>query len=144
MLIGIGAPRAAHLRIGHHVVIGPHTILCAAHGISIGDHCRFGPFVSIYDTDLHPADAELRRQDYGPPEAVDGAPITIEDDVWLGVGAIVLKGVRIGRGAIVGAGAVVTRDVPAYTIVAGNPARTIGLSEPPAESQDAPSTGTPR
>ncbi len=129
MLIGIGAPLAGHLRIGDDVHLGPYNLLCAAHGITIGDHCRTGPFVSIYDTDVHPTDAQLRRQDYAPSDAAAGAAITIDDDVWLGIGAIVLKGVHIGRGAIVGAGAVVTCDVPAYTIVAGNPARPIGLAE---------------
>ncbi len=129
MVIGTDAPGAAHLRIGDHVHVGPYNVFSAAQAITIGNHCRTGPFVSIYDTDVHPTDAERRRVDYGTMDGVPTAAITIEDDAWLGVGAIVLKGVHIGRGAIVGAGAVVTHDVPAYTIVAGNPARSIGRAE---------------
>jgi acetyltransferase-like isoleucine patch superfamily enzyme len=61
---------------------------------------------------------------------VEERPVVIEDDVWIGFGSAVLKGVTIGRGAVVAAMSVVTKDVPAYTIVAGNPAREIGRSEP--------------
>jgi acetyltransferase-like isoleucine patch superfamily enzyme len=129
MVIGIDAPFPAQLRIGDHVTIGAYSILCAARGIAIGDHCRIGPFVSIYDTDVHPRDVQLRRRPYAPMDTVGSAPITIAEDAWLGVGAIILKGVHIGRGAIVGAGAVVTRDVPALAIAAGNPARVIGHAE---------------
>lgn len=130
MIVGFGSDESPHLRLGDHVRIGSHNTICVARSVTIGDHCRTGPFVAIYDTDIHPRDAMLRRAEYAPIDAAACAPITIEDDVWLGVGAIVLKGVRIGRGAIIGAGAVVTRDVPAYAIAAGNPARVIGRAEP--------------
>lgn len=126
MVVGFGGPVQPYLRIGDHARIGTYNTFCAARGITIGKHCRTAPFVSIYDTDVHARAAELRRRDYGIEDAVESAPIVIEDDVWLGIGAIVLKGVRIGRGAIIGAGAVVTSDVPAYAIAAGNPARVIG------------------
>lgn len=129
MVVGFGGPLQAHLRIGDQVRIGAYNTFCAARGITIGKHCRTAPFVSVYDTDLHPRDAELGRVDYVEPDSVESAPIVIEDDVWLGIGAIVLKGVHIGRGAIIGAGAVVTRDVPAHAIAAGNPARVIGRAE---------------
>ena len=78
-----------------------------------------GPVVQIY-TVAHAVHAELRIQ--GQEVA---KPIVIEDNVWLGGGAILLPGVRVGRNAVVGAGAVVTRSVPANTVVAGNPARVI-------------------
>jgi acetyltransferase-like isoleucine patch superfamily enzyme len=88
--------------------------------------------VTIADCDFHPLDRASRRMDalanaHGgdarlrPP--LVSRPVVIEDDAWIGIGAIVLKGVRIGRGARVAAGAVVTRDVPDGATVAGNPAR---------------------
>ncbi len=76
----------------------------------------------ILDSDAHPLDPEQRRKG-GPART---APITIEDDAFIGARAIVLKGVRIGQGAVVAAGAVVAKDVAPRTIVGGNPARPIG------------------
>ena len=87
--------------------------------IVIGDDVQFGPNVQLL-TPTHPADAELRRAKW---EAAK--PITIEDNAWLGGGAIVLAGVIVGEDAIVGAGAVVTKDVPPNTVVVGNPARVV-------------------
>jgi maltose O-acetyltransferase len=87
--------------------------------ITIGDDVQFGPNVQLL-TPTHPTDAELRRAKW---EAA--SPITIEDNAWIGGGTIVLPGVVIGENAIVGAGAVVTKDVPPNTLVVGNPARVI-------------------
>jgi maltose O-acetyltransferase len=87
--------------------------------ISIGDRTLLGPAVQLYAA-THPLDAETRR--LGLEYAL---PISIGDDVWLGGGAIVLPGVAIGDRAVVGAGSVVTSDVPADTVVAGNPARAV-------------------
>jgi len=81
--------------------------------------------VQIYAA-AHALEAEARNQGWEVAR-----PIVIEDNVWLGGGAIVLPGVRIGRNAVVGAGAVVTRDVAANTVVAGNPARVIREIEQP-------------
>ncbi len=78
-----------------------------------------GPAVQIY-TAAHVLEAEARNQGWEVAK-----PIKIEDNVWIGGGAILLPGVRVGRNAVVGAGAVVTRNVPANTVVAGNPARVI-------------------
>lgn len=91
---------------------------CAS--IEIGDHVLLGPGVHLYAA-THPLDSAERR---GGLELAK--PITVGDDAWLGGGAIVLPGVRIGARAVVGAGSVVTRDVPADERVAGNPARPIG------------------
>jgi maltose O-acetyltransferase len=87
--------------------------------VTIGDRVLFGPAVQLL-TATHPVEAELRAQGL---EYAD--PISIGDDVWLGGGAIVLPGVTIGDRAVVGAGSVVTRDVPADVVAAGNPARVI-------------------
>ncbi len=87
--------------------------------IEIGDDVQFGPNVQLL-TPTHPTDADLRRDKW---EAA--LPITIEDNAWIGGGAIVLPGVVIGENAIVGAGAVVTKDIPPNTLAVGNPARVI-------------------
>ena len=87
--------------------------------IVIGDDVQIGPNVQLL-TPTHPTDAGLRRTKW---EAA--RPITIEDNAWLGGGAIVLAGVSVGENAIVGAGAIVTRDVPPNTVALGNPARVV-------------------
>ena len=87
--------------------------------VRIGRHVMFGPFVQIY-TAAHDLRAELRIRGIEVAK-----PIVIEDNVWIGGGAILLPGVSIGRNAVVGAGAVVTKDVPPNMVVAGNPARVI-------------------
>lgn len=87
-------------------------------GIRIGDNVMIAPKVSLI-TGGHPLPLTERR------EYVTSAPITIEDDVWIGAAAVVTQGVVIGEGSVVAAGAVVTRDVPAHTLVAGVPAREI-------------------
>lgn len=86
-------------------------------GITIGNDVFIGPKVNLI-TINHDPDPDNRSATYG-------RPIVIEDKVWIGINATILPGVRIGYGAIVGAGSVVTRNVPAMTIVAGNPARII-------------------
>lgn len=125
ILVGLGLKPLARLCVGNDVRFGPGTMLYVARGLRIGNHCRTAPRVSIYDTDLHPTDADLRRQNYGTLEHAASAPVVIEDDVWIGAQAIILKGVTLHRGAIIAAGAVVTEDVPAFAVVAGNPARVI-------------------
>lgn len=86
-------------------------------GITIGDEVFIGPKVNLI-TINHDPDPENRNATYG-------RPIIIEDKVWIGINSTVLPGVRIGYGAIIGAGSVVTKDVPPMTVVAGNPARFI-------------------
>jgi maltose O-acetyltransferase len=87
--------------------------------ISIGARCQFGPRVQLLAA-THPVDPDARRAGWEY-----GAPITIEDNVWLGGGVIVCPGVRIGQNTVVGAGAVVTRDLPADVVAAGVPARVL-------------------
>ena len=114
------------------VLVGP-TFMCAER-IEVGSGVVMSSHVVIADSDFHPRDPELRKVDAiaNAPDgdasarpALETAPVVIEDEVHVGIGAIVLKGVRIGRGARIGAGAVVTGDVPASAEVAGNPARPL-------------------
>jgi len=105
--------------VGERFYANTGCIVLDSAPVTIGDRVLFGPAVQLLAA-THPVEAELRAQ--GLEYA---APIAIGDDAWLGGGAIVLPGVTIGDRAVVGAGAVVTRDVPADTVVAGNPARVI-------------------
>ena len=98
------------------------TTLVAADRITIGDRVQVGGNASIVDFDFHPLVPEERREHFNDGAA---APIVIEDDVFVGMEALILKGVTIGEGAVVGAGAVVTQDVPPRTVVAGNPATVV-------------------
>jgi acetyltransferase-like isoleucine patch superfamily enzyme len=116
------------LRPGAFIGIGRGTgisggSLCAALSIRIGERCLIGADVVIVDTDFHALDAARRDAGWA---AIGCAPVEIGDDVFIGTRAIVLKGVCIGRGAVVGAGSVVTRSVPEFAVVAGNPAVIVG------------------
>ena len=107
--------------IGANTWIGQQCFLHSAGGITIGANVGIGPAVRII-TSSH---ADEGREVPVLHSTIKFAPVTIEDDSDLGVGSIVLPGIRIGRGAIVGAGAVVTRAVPAYAVVVGSPARIL-------------------
>jgi len=111
------------LVIGDHSFVGHNCLLAVADSVRIGRYCRLAGGVSIADYDGHPTDPILRRTDPSPPEAI--RPVVVGDDVWIGANAKILKGVTIGDRSIVGAGAMVTRSVPADVIVAGNPARIV-------------------
>ena len=105
------------LRIGDGVRLNYGVSIAAQQEVVIGHRARIGPYVMIVDSDFHDPYLRSRR----PP----ARPVIIEDDVWIGAKASVLRGVRVGRGAIIGTGAVVTRDVEPFTIVAGVPARVV-------------------
>lgn len=107
------------MRIGDETWIGQQTFLHSAGGIDIGARVGIGPGVRII-TSSH---GEAGRDVPILSSPVELGPVVIEDDCDLGVGAIVLPGVRIGRGAQIGAGAVVAEDVPAYCVAVGVPAR---------------------
>jgi acetyltransferase-like isoleucine patch superfamily enzyme len=120
----------ATITIGKRVFMNGSLI--AAHRIEIGDDVLISWGVTIVDHNSHAISFSERSQDVvnwrlGEKDwtNVKIAPIKISNKVWIGFNSIILKGVTIGEGAIVGAGSVVTKDVPAWTIVAGNPARVI-------------------
>ena len=116
----------ARLIIGNHVGISG-AIIYAHKEIIIGDHVNIGAGVKIYDTDFHPIDKHARR--YNDTSQIDTAPVCIGNDVWIGANSIILKGVKISDGSIIGAGSIVTRDVPQDSLVCGVPAKPIkGLS----------------
>jgi maltose O-acetyltransferase len=108
----------ANIELGERVFFNFNCVVLDVCTVRIGSFTLFGPAVQIY-TPLHPLDAELRRrEEYGKP-------IEIGADVWVGGGAIILPGVSIGARAVIGAGSVVTRDVPEATFAAGNLCRVI-------------------
>jgi acetyltransferase-like isoleucine patch superfamily enzyme len=111
----------AMLEIGDNFGITGGSI-CVAERITIGNNVNIGANCMIVDTDFHPLDANIRME---LPQTAQTAPITIEDNVFIGMNCLILKGVTIGQKSVVGAGSVVTHDVPSEIIVAGNPANVI-------------------
>lgn len=109
------------MSIGSYVFINHHTCFSTPEGMKIGDFVMIGPYC-LFASVHHEFDDHKRPMIFQKPRIL---PIVIEDDVWIGAKATVLGGVRIGRGAIVAAGAVVTKDVEAYSIVGGVPAKHI-------------------
>ncbi|MCJ1368869.1 hypothetical protein MMC20_000076 [Loxospora ochrophaea] len=110
-----------NIRLAPKVYINFNSTFLDTCPITIGSRTIVGPNVSFF-SGTHPLDPELRNGTAGPEL---GGDIHIEEDVWIGGNAIFLPGVRIGRGATVGAGSVVTKDVPPFSVAAGNPARII-------------------
>ena len=124
---------------GGAVTVGDGSVLVGAvlmcqQEIALGRGVVISYQVTIADSDFHPRDPAERRRDavasapQGDPAArpaVESRPVRIDDGAWIGIGAIVLKGVHVGAGARIGAGAVVARDVPAGATVEGNPARVV-------------------
>lgn len=114
-----------HCDYGYHLSIGARTfvnfglVALDVAPITIGDDVQMGPYVQLL-TPTHPLEPELRRAKWEAAE-----PITISDNVWLGGGVVVCPGVTIGADSVVGAGAVVTRDIPAGVLALGSPARVV-------------------
>ena len=108
----------SHIELGERVFFNFNCVVLDVCAVKIGSYSLFGPAVQIY-TPMHPLDPELRRrQEFGKP-------VEIGSDVWVGGGAIILPGVTIGSRAVIGAGSVVTRDVPEGVFAAGNPCRVV-------------------
>jgi acetyltransferase-like isoleucine patch superfamily enzyme len=126
------------IAIGDWCYIGENTRIWSSGSITIGDRVLVSHSVNIFDNLTHPIKAADRHAQVRqimerghPRELVLGEqPITICDDAWIGAGAFVLRGVTLGQGAIVAAGAVVTKDVPPFSIAAGNPAVVIRELQP--------------
>lgn len=113
------------LKVGSGTGIGNGCSLTIAKSISIGRNCRIAGDVWMFDSPGHASDPQARLNNR-PPSPEEVKPIVIGDNVWVGGRAVIFPGVTIGNGSIISACAVVTGDVPAYSIVAGNPARRIG------------------
>lgn len=136
--------RFAHggqITIGRSCYIGHGTRIWSGTNVTIGDNVLIAHNVSIFDNLTHPLDWRERREHFkmiassGHPAEIDlgDRPVTIGNDAWIGAQSIVLRGVTIGERAVVAAGAVVTQNVPADTIVGGNPAKVIRENETTSE-----------
>ena len=112
------------LIIGENVQINDSCHIAALDSVSIGDNVLIASKVYISDHDHGDFSEDSLRM---PPRLRElvSAPVYIEDDVWLGEGVIILKGVRIGRGSVIGAAAVVTKDIPSYSLALGVPAKVV-------------------
>jgi maltose O-acetyltransferase len=108
-----------NLHIGARTFVNANLTALDVAAITIGEDCQIGPNVQLL-TPTHPVDPRPRR------DKLEAAkPITVEDNVWLGGGVVVCPGVTIGENSVIGAGAVVTKDIPANVVAVGNPARVI-------------------
>jgi acetyltransferase-like isoleucine patch superfamily enzyme len=112
------------LEIGDRSGIGHNCTFTIGKRITIGRDCRIGQDVWIFDSSGHSSDP-LARLTGLPPDDDDVRPVTIADNVWVARGAMIFPGVTLGEHSVVSAGAVVVADVPAFTLVAGNPARQV-------------------
>jgi acetyltransferase-like isoleucine patch superfamily enzyme len=111
----------AGIKVGRDCLIGEYSVIRGQGGVTIGDRVYTSPFTQIIAVNHVFDNPNVPFVDQG----ITAEGIVIEDDVWLGAGAVITDGVRVGRGSVVAAGAVVTKDVPAHTVVAGVPARPI-------------------
>lgn len=111
----------AVIRVGDNCGFSGTTFV-ADERIELGNRVQIGSNASLVDTDFHPLTPEERARDFNAGAA---APIEVNDKVFIGMDSLILKGVTIGQGSVVGAGSVVSQDVPPRTVVAGNPAEVV-------------------
>jgi acetyltransferase-like isoleucine patch superfamily enzyme len=130
---------SGRISVGDWCYIGPNSKIWAMSSIRVGNRVFVSHGVQIFDNNSHSLSAGERHARYRElrelgqhqqAEIVTNRPVHIEDDVWIGFNAAVLKGVTVGQGAVVGACAVVVDDVPPYAVVVGNPARKVGEARP--------------
>lgn len=108
-----------HIKVGKNVFMNYNCTVLDVGTVTIGDNCQFAPNVAIY-TAGHPIHPDSRNSAYEY-----GIPVTIGNNCWIGGSSVILPGVTIGECCVIGAGSVVTRDIPAWSVAAGNPARVI-------------------
>ncbi|KAK9795685.1 putative Maltose/galactoside acetyltransferase domain-containing protein [Seiridium cardinale] len=125
-----------NVQFGDNVYVNSNSTWIDTCLISVGSRTLIGPNCSFY-SGTHPVDPTIRNGTKGPET---GKPITIGEDCWFGGNCIVLPGVTIGQGVVVGAGSVVTKDVPPYSVVAGNPARLLRSIVPSTVPHSLPGT----
>ena len=128
-------PYGGKIEIGKDCYVGLDSRIWSADSVKIGNRVVISHNVNIHDTDSHSLDPNIRKQHYiairsgGHPETdafdIKSKAIQIEDDVWIGFNSTILKGTKIGRGSIIASSSVVTKDVPEYVVVAGNPAKVV-------------------
>ena len=128
------------IQLGESCFVGECSRIWSAASIMVGNRVLISHGVNIHDTVSHSFSAEQRSKHFeniftsGHPSEFDDPPlrrpIVIEDDAWLGFNSVILKGVTIGKGAIIGASSVITKSVAPFSIVAGNPARVVGRATP--------------
>lgn len=118
--------------IGAYSQINFNTVILGGSGVTIGDRVMIGPNCTLAASNHDYLQTHTPVRFAG---ALSDGPIVIEDDVWLGASVVVTDGVRIGQGAVIGAGAVVTRDIPAMTVAAGVPAKVIKYRNPQDKDQ---------
>lgn len=132
VLLCSGSPKEDKITINEGTYLNRFTMLDAHSQISIGRNCMIGPYCYITDANHGRSPGTWVKE-----QKMEAQPVVIEDDVWLGAGVVVLPGVRLGRGCVIGAGAVVTHDVPAGAVFAGVPAVSIGNRSAEIRSQAA-------
>ena len=134
----IHVDKNAKIKIGNYFYIGQHSLIGAAKSITIGECVIISNDVYIYDNNTHPTQPNSRermsKEGFGTDrwswDWTECDDVVIEDNVWIGQFATILKGVTIGKGAVIGTRAVVTKDVPPYAVVAGNPAKIVKYLNP--------------
>lgn len=136
-------PYGGEITIGEYCSLSVNSRIISTEKISIGNRVLIAHSVNIIDNNSHPIDAALRHQDFKESFTIgmqkhelNGAPIIIEDDVWIGHNTTILKGVKIGKGAIIGACSVVTKDIAPWTVNVGNPLRVIKIIEKKIENDN--------
>lgn len=108
---------SGRIEIGEHTFINYGSSIAARASVKIGSHCHLGHYMFVMDNNQHDV---IRHWELPPSH-----PVVIEDDVWIGSKVVILPGVRIGTRAVIGAGSIVTKDIPPRCVAAGNPARVI-------------------
>ena len=121
---------APTLTVGDNSYIGFAAVFNIAKSVEIGSNVLISDSCIISDNPGHPLDPEARRENL-PVDESQVRPVRIEDDAWICARATIMPGVTVGKGAVVGTGAIVTKDVPPYTVVAGNPAAAVKTLTPP-------------